>query len=397
MIIQKVYRFLMMICLLALTAFSISSVLQVDKTTAALACFQAGVFWWIFANIIFRYVSDTFINSFSRFLFVGSVLIGLSSNLIAAGMFVASDIVCGILSSLMSLAWIYTFGKYIEQYEQYEEAGGEGLVERGAHESPALSEWTAGTLVVSAGLGPNQYRLSGRHTEIVLEDPATKRLYTFSNFIEHGCKFTPIEEVHERFIKQGEKFWLLDTVQLWTPEKLEQAWWIAKEMESENRRHQIASGDSIIMQIHEAFCWLGEHGWKPQRWLIAKVRAMWTGYDWRGVLFGADSKYPEWTCISSIIVLLRRLGFETFHYGIGLLGFGGGFADPTIPLSVMADRKNFRVRLRPDYQPVPVKKYSLWQTLLHGLTGWPIVWAGAAKSFSDFGKRMKMLSSGRLV
>ncbi len=396
MIIQKAYRFLMMICLLALSACSLSCFFEHGHADVALMCFQVGVFWWVFVNIIFRYVAETFINSFSRFLYVMSVVCGMMVSAIACVMFLP-NVLLSALSFLMVVPWLFMFGRYIEQYEQYEEADGQGLVRKGAYESPPLSEWTAGSILLSAGLGPNQYRLPGRHAELNLVNRMTGELCTFSNFIEHGCKFTSSEEAYQRFVDQKEKFWLVDTVEPWTPEKLEKAWEIAKVMEEENRRHQIESGNAFILGIHEAFCWLGEHGWTPQRWLIARLRAMWTGYDWRGVLFGADSKHPEWTCISSVVVLLRRVGFKTFHYGIGLFGFGGGFADPTIPLSLMADRRNFKVRLRPGYVPEPVKKYSLQQTLLHGLTGWPIVWSGARKSLADFRIRMQMLLSGRLI
>lgn len=404
---ENVFRFLMMT---TLCVWFVLTCLSVCGLFSALNVFQVGLGWFVFINAIHKYVKETFINPFSRLLYVLATGLGLGTSIVASILF--GPIVLKLASALMVIPWLYIFGLFMIEYDKYEDRGC-GLMPKGADDSPTVDQWKPGMVLVSEGLGPSENRLAFRHGEIILWNYDENCLMTFSNYMEYGCRFYQADEVYDRFVNRNkERFWLLEPVVPLTEAQLRQLWQEAKAMHTANVRLRVDQNKALKVELTKLFAKLTKQEKLKFKSFVAETKEeneeleaksvafvnaevekqmkkrYSTGYYWMGLWVGVESKRPEWTCISCVLVLLHRVGMKTARHALGLFGLGTGTLDPIIPVNFVTDIKHFRLKMRPGYQPEPLKQYSLAQTIWKGFTGWPLMVAGAMKPIQAIRERM---------
>jgi hypothetical protein len=365
---ENVFRFLMMTTLcvwLALTVLGVSGQLN------SLVVFEIGVGWFVFVSAIFGYVSETFMNPFSRRLYSIATALGILTSAFAS--FYFADVLLKLIAVLMVFPWMFVLGLYVKEHEKYEQTG-RGLMIKGAYVDPPVSEWKSGMVLASEGTGSNG-DLSLCHGELIIQNPSTGALETIADYMEKGPHFYTADVVYDRFVnKNNERFYLLEPVVPWTEEQHRLAWDEAKAMWRDNRKLRCVKNKPLKAMIETKFAHLTADEQHEMR-----KKKYYTGYYWKGLWCGAESKEPEWTCISFVLVLLHRIGVKTCRHAIGLFGLGTGILDPIIPVNFATDRKHFRIVMRPDYQPEPLRRYSLLETIRLGVTGWPLMVADITK------------------
>jgi hypothetical protein len=231
-----------------------------------------------------------------------------------------------VLAGIELVAWACLVVLYRRNRVRYVRQG-HGPLPTECWVSPPSGALRAGDLILASGRVAAGLRESVGHGETIVRMPDGS-LGSFSSYMGRGVVLGSLDEFTERVRAHGH-YIALRLREDMTPEQLERAAGIAREMLQENEHWREASNRQRrrlveVLPIPRA--------WK--RRLFALLRA--DGYDWLGLFMGRLAPH-RWTCIGACLELYRRAGVRTNPYGTGLLGFGTTLLDPIMPVRFLSD------------------------------------------------------------